>query len=526
MNWFKRLTVGTRLTLGFLIVSVIGGFIGFEGLQKAGQINDLATQMYARETMGLSHTAEANMQLLSATRALRSAMLSFTEEDREHALKNLAEHLEQADRELGRAEKFFATADGQALIAAARTAFTAYEKSTRETAALLRTEPLSDARAATQKLFTVMVPLANRVDELMGQALQRKKADASRLSEETDRIYAGVRTSLILLTVVGVIAGIALGTLISRALTRQLGGEPQDVADMAVAIAAGRLDTRLDTRRAEPGSVVHAMARMQQGLREVVGTVRISSDSIATGARQIATGTADLSQRTEEQASNLQQTAASMEQLSSTVQNNAEAARRVSDLAGGASDVALQGGKIVGQVITTMEEINTASERIADIIGLIDGIAFQTNILALNAAVEAARAGEQGRGFAVVASEVRALSKRSADAAKEIKALITDSVTKVALGRRLVDQASSTMDDIVDQVRRVTALTAEISAATTEQTAGLGQISGAVQQLDQVTQQNAALVEESAAAADSLDHQTRQLVQAVAVFHLGPQHIA
>ncbi len=248
--------------------------------------------------------------------------------------------------------------------------------------------------------------------------------------------------------------------------------------------------------------------------------MRNSSDSIATGSAQIASGNADLSQRTEEQASALEETAASMEQLGSTVKANADSAREANQLAISASTVAIQGGEVVGQVVETMKGINDSSKRIADIISVIDGIAFQTNILALNAAVEAARAGEQGRGFAVVASEVRSLAQRSAEAAKEIKVLITASVERVEQGTTLVGQAGTTMVEVVSSIKRVTDIMGEISAASTEQSAGVSQVGEAVSQMDQVTQQNAALVEESAAAAESLKSQAQQLVQAVAVFKI------
>jgi methyl-accepting chemotaxis protein len=250
--------------------------------------------------------------------------------------------------------------------------------------------------------------------------------------------------------------------------------------------------------------------------------VRNSADSIATGSSQIAVGNADLSQRTEEQASNLQQTAASMEQLTATVKQNADTARAATQIANGATTAASAGGRVVGQVVATMEAISQSSRKVADIIGVIDGIAFQTNILALNAAVEAARAGEQGRGFAVVAGEVRSLAQRSSEAAREIKALIGASVEKVESGTHLVDEAGRSMADIVTQVGRVNDLIGEISAASLEQSTGIGQIGDAVTQLDQVTQQNAALVEESAAAAESLKVQAGQLARVVSVFRLAP----
>jgi methyl-accepting chemotaxis protein-2 (aspartate sensor receptor) len=270
----------------------------------------------------------------------------------------------------------------------------------------------------------------------------------------------------------------------------------------------------------EIGRLVRDLENMRVRLLGVLRQVRQSAESVATGSHEIARGNADLSQRTEEQAANLQQTAASMEELTSTVRSNSDTAGTATQLAGSASAAATQGGTVVGQVIATMEGITTSSRKIADIIGVIDGIAFQTNILALNAAVEAARAGEQGRGFAVVASEVRSLAQRSAAAAKEIKSLINDSVEKVAAGNDQVGQSGTAMADIVGQVRRVSDLIAEISAATQQQTQGIGQVGDAVTQLDRVTQQNAALVEESAAAADSLSQQAARLVEAVSVFTL------
>ena len=296
-------------------------------------------------------------------------------------------------------------------------------------------------------------------------------------------------------------------------------GEAVAVAEK---VAAGDLGARINVSSTdEPGRVLTALKAMNTSLVGIVSTVRNSSDSIATGSAQIASGNADLSQRTEEQASALEETAASMEQLGSTVKQNADNARQANQLAMSASSVAVKGGEVVSQVVETMKGINDSSKKIADIISVIDGIAFQTNILALNAAVEAARAGEQGRGFAVVASEVRSLAQRSAEAAKEIKSLITASVERVEQGTMLVDQAGVTMDEVVTSIKRVTDIMGEISSASVEQSQGVSQVGEAVSQMDQVTQQNAALVEQSAAAADSLRQQAQQLVAAVAVFKLG-----
>lgn len=520
MEWFKTLKVGTKLIAGFLLVSIIGGIIGIQGILKSAQINDLAKVMYERETVGLRHVAEANIQLIAANRSIQNAILSHTTEERDSNLRALNERMTRIYKELATAENTFVTEQGQNLLKNTRQAVQAFEAGTKKVAQLLQAESVNERRASTDLLFTEVRPLANKADDLMTELVERKRSNADRLSSETDAIYAGIRMLLISLTLGGMVTGVAIGVLLTRWLTQQLGGEPVDVANAASAIAAGDLSTPIDNSRARPGSVVDAMQHMQASLRNVVQSVRSSSDSIATGANQIAMGNADLSQRTEEQASNLEETAASMEELSSTVRNNSDTAKQAAQLAQSASGVATKGGEVVQQVVHMMEEINASSQKISEIIGVIDGIAFQTNILALNAAVEAARAGEQGRGFAVVASEVRSLAGRSADAAKEIKALIGDSVEKVAAGGQLVNAAGNTMQDIVEQVRRVTDLILEINAATLEQTSGIDQINNAVVQLDQVTQQNAALVEESASAAESLNQQAQQLVRAVAIFKL------
>jgi len=357
--------------------------------------------------------------------------------------------------------------------------------------------------------------------ELLKAIGERIEADsAAQLQAASAQRNRAVALSLALMLVV-TLAGFAGAVLLARQVKRSLGGEPEEVLAAAEAVSAGDLASPLEVPRGAEASVMAGMARMQQSLAHIVGQVRQSSDSIATGSAQIATGNADLSQRTEEQASNLQQTAASMEELTSTVKQNSDTARQANQLASSASQAATQGGVVVSQVVGTMEEITASSRKIADIISVIDGIAFQTNILALNAAVEAARAGEQGRGFAVVAGEVRNLAQRSAEAAKEIKGLIGQSVSKVEAGSKLVDDAGKSMADIVVQVKRVNDLIAEISSASIEQSSGISQVGDAVAQLDQVTQQNAALVEQSAAAADSLKQQAANLAEVVSVFKLG-----
>ncbi len=333
--------------------------------------------------------------------------------------------------------------------------------------------------------------------------------------------------AIFMVTSVAVVFGVFLAMITGMMLIRAIVGPLDEAIKVANAVASGDLTSRIDSNSTnETGRLLQALKQMNDNLVDLVGKVRVGTDSISTASGEIASGNLDLSQRTEQQASSLEETASSMEELTSTVRQNSDNARQANQLAAGASDVAVKGGAVVGQVVQTMRAINDSSKKIVDIISVIDGIAFQTNILALNAAVEAARAGEQGRGFAVVATEVRTLAQRSAAAAKEIKELISDSVDKVEVGTRLVDEAGATMDEIVSSVKRVTDIMAEISAASQEQTSGIEQVNQAVMQMDDVTQQNAALVEEAAAAAESMQDQAQTLTQAVRVFKINGSMIS
>lgn len=330
--------------------------------------------------------------------------------------------------------------------------------------------------------------------------------------------------SAILLIVIGIIlSGIVI--LLIRSIEKSIGGDPEYAKTIAESISSGDLTIAVNLKNNDRSSLLHAIKVMRDSIASIVAEVRAGTDTIAGASSEIAAGNLDLSSRTEEQASSLEETASSMEELTGTVKQNADNARQASQLAASASDVAVQGGAVVAQVIDTMGSINESSKQIVDIISVIDGIAFQTNILALNAAVEAARAGEQGRGFAVVASEVRNLAQRSAGAAKEIKVLIGNSVEKVEMGTKLVDQAGITMNAVVDSIKRVTDIMTEIAAASQEQGTGIEQVNQAIGQMDQVTQQNAALVEEAAAAAASLQDQAATLSQVVSVFRISPAQV-
>ncbi|WP_411885847.1 methyl-accepting chemotaxis protein [Polaromonas sp. YR568] len=387
--------------------------------------------------------------------------------------------------------------------------------------AMDRQDPAA-AAAAMARLTQHYEAHRKAVDQVVDMATRRFSADEAAAKGD----IASANWLMLAVLLAGLASSIAVAAAIIRSLLRQLGGEPALATRIAHQIAAGDLTVAISLKDGDQASLLHAMRGMRDRLLKVVGEVRAGTDTIATASSQIAAGNHDLSARTGQQASSLEETAASMEELTGTVKQNADNARQANQLAVTASSVAVKGGSVVAEVVGTMDAINASSRKIVDIIGVIDGIAFQTNILALNAAVEAARAGEQGRGFAVVAAEVRTLAQRSAAAAKEIKTLIGDSVDKVEEGSQQVAEAGKTMDEIVASVKRVTDIMAEITAASQEQTAGIEQVNRAITQMDQVTQQNAALVEQAAAAASSLQEQAAGLSQVVGVFRLEEAHPA
>jgi methyl-accepting chemotaxis protein len=513
----SSLRIGMRLRIGFgtilalLVAALLTATVAstsnreslFQGFRTASAKVDLTTRMKAAQLEGV--VAIRSIGLHSDTGAMNK------EEER-----------------LKVQRKLFAEARDQLLAMgvtdAGKQIFANIERLNKELEG-----PTSDAisQALAFNPEAVATLIATRIDPVYRQVLDEinKLVDLQKTEEQgmLDAAAASGKRLMYLLALIGLVA-VVIGIVLSHLITRSITNPMHEALEIAQRVAAGDLTSRIrPSGRDETGQLLHALDAMNGSLVKIVGEVRIGTDTIATASGQIASGNMDLSSRTELQASSLEQTAASMVELTSTVKQNADNARQANVLAASASEVALKGGAVVSQVVDTMGSINESSKKIVDIIGVIDGIAFQTNILALNAAVEAARAGEQGRGFAVVATEVRNLAQRSAAAAKEIKTLIGDSVEKVGTGAKLVDQAGVTMEEIVNSVRRVTDIMAEITCASQEQTSGIEQINHAIAEMDEVTQQNAALVEEVTAAAASLEGQAQSLAQVVSVFKIDAQ---
>jgi methyl-accepting chemotaxis protein len=516
----SNMKVGTRLRLGFALVLVLLVAVTAVGIVRMAQIQDRLDHVVGVNNVVTRLVIDMRNNVSERVGSLRTLTLMTSADDMQPELDKFKQQTAKYEEIQKKLEAKFALesspqekslltqikeAEGVAMPAIAKASELYLANNAMDATRVM----IKEIRPAQKKWMDALDQLAALEDKQNAQA----QADA-------EASFGNARNFMIVMLLVAVAMGMAAAWVITRSLLKQLGAEPAYTARIASSIAHGDLSIRINTSDADRGSLLLEMREMRNSLMNIVGQVRRGTETIGTASREIAAGNLDLSSRTELQASSLEKTASAMEELTSTVKQNAENAREANQLAASASDVARKGGEVVSQVVGTMGEINSSASKIADIIGVIDGIAFQTNILALNAAVEAARAGEQGRGFAVVASEVRNLAQRSAAAAKEIKTLIGDSVEKVERGSKLVGQAGVTMEEVVSSVKRVTDIMSDIAAASAEQSAGIEQVNLSIIEMDSMTQQNASLVEEAAAAAQSLQDQAGELARVVSIFKL------
>ncbi len=513
---FNELKLGTRIALGYglllvFLIAIAGlGIYGMKqsqnALENVVKINDVKTQL----------TIEMADAVHKVTRVTRTLALLEDKALFEIEKKKIGIARAKYNEVLTTLEKMPLNAEGKKILGEIKAEQVIARAANDQ---FLEMESTNRAEA-TKFLLNVASPANVRWMDNLNAFINLQKLNNEKDYDVAVTSVARITNILLAGSLIAFILGLVVSVFITRSVLRQLGGEPSELILMAGTIASGDLNGAIATGTHDQSSVVFAIMTMRDSLANIVGQVRGSTEAIATASAQIASGNLDLSSRTEEQASSLEETASSMEQLTSTVRQNADNARHANQLALSASQIAVQGGSTVREVIDTMGSINASAKKIVDIISVIDGIAFQTNILALNAAVEAARAGEQGRGFAVVASEVRNLAQRSASAAKEIKTLIDDSLSRVNAGSMLVDQAGVTMAEVVLSVKRVSEVISEITAASQEQTSGISQINIAITEMDEVTQQNAALVEQAAAAAEALQEQAKGLYGLVSVFKI------
>ena len=522
----SRLHVGTRLTLGFALVLTLLMIVTALGISRMAQIQDRLDEVVNVKNVESRMLMTMRGALNDRTVSFRTLTLLTDVADMEPEIARIkAQGQKYSDAETQLAKSFAADGDTQSTEKKLLAQLKDNENAgaplvAKATELFLANKPEDATKVLVKELRPIQKKWSAALDEL---ATLEDQVDATS-AKDARASFASARALMLALGGSALLAGIGAALIITRGLLRKLGGEPDYAATIAARIASGDLASPINTSSNDRSSLLMEMKAMRDSLVNIVGQVRHGTDTIATASREIAAGNHDLSARTEQQASSLEKTASSMEQLTATVKQNADNAREANQLAVSASDVARRGGDVVAQVVDTMGSINESARKIVDIISVIDGIAFQTNILALNAAVEAARAGEQGRGFAVVAAEVRNLAQRSAAAAKEIKLLIGNSVDKVEIGSKLVGQAGDTMGEVVASVKRVTDIMAEITNASVEQSAGIEQVNRAIIEMDGVTQQNAALVEQASAAANSLQQQATELAQVVSVFQLDARH--
>ncbi|NPE54497.1 methyl-accepting chemotaxis protein [Dickeya dadantii] len=515
MNLFKKMKLGTLLSISFAAVIIIGFLVAsfgrFQLHQLSGNIETLAQNRLVK--LVLIHTYKDNINIVA--NAIRNMVMMTDQAQMAAESKRIRETIDKSTEIINTFSSMTVSPDAKILLKHLENVRPENIQALKKAEVLALENRDEEAKAVILNEFQ---PAQNKVFNAIDDIINYQKNATAELANSSEQRADNAGQTMLTLALIAMAIGCLVAWFITRQVRSKLGGEPADAASIAQQIAQGNLITTIPIRDKDSGSVLAAIDQMRGGLINIVEQVSQSSHAIASGANEIAAGTNDLSQRTEEQAASLQQTAASMEQISNAVSHNVETIRMAAELANATSQTASKGNQVVGDVVATMADITQSSHQIVEIISLIDNIAFQTNILALNAGVEAARAGEEGKGFAVVAHEVRSLAQHSASAAREIKSLIIESVKKIETGADRVNLAGSTISELLEQSRQVAQLINEIGITTNEQQQGIAQINTAIAQLDQVTHQNAALVEESACATDNLNHQAAHLVEVISVF--------
>jgi methyl-accepting chemotaxis protein len=523
MRSFKELKVVTQLILGFSAIIVLMVGLGGASLFEVSAENAHVAVMRDRWLPAVRSSLEMQSRLRFLRLGEYRAIGAQTPADAQDAEARIESGISASATAAADYEKLITQPEEKAAFADIQRLMPQYLELDRQIRALVKENKQTEADALLNGQSNTF---RNDIETRIRTILDASVAGANREGQMADQAYSRAIALVIGLIVVAAAFGLGVALFIARGFAKQLGGEPRDAMAVASEITAGNLRVVVQLKAGDRSSLMFSLGAMKDQLASIVQDIKRSGESISVAAGEIAQGNTDLSQRTEEQAASLEETASSMEELTATVRQNADNAQQATVLATTASDIAQRGGEVVGRVVETMHGISDSSAKVAEIISVIEGIAFQTNILALNAAVEAARAGEQGRGFAVVAGEVRTLAQRSATAAKEIKDLISESVHRVEAGSKLVEETGSTIGEIVQSVKQVNDIVAEISSASLEQSTGIEQVNQAVGQMDQVTQQNAALVEQVSAAAHSMDEQARGLREAVAVFKVDDRGLA
>src|SRR6056297_1490214 len=522
MRWFKDLKIATKLLAGFLLVAAITGLVGLVGINNMGRINSMANVLYEQELTGIRYLKEANIQIINSGRAEKKAILATTSADRAEFIEMMGRYDKKARENFKKARPLITSKEGKVLVEKFQKQWDEYKVIEENLVDTIRNEGLSANRKSIDISMGIAREKMNKLDDTLEKINRIKEKDAEEYRQMTTELYESSSMFMILLVIGGVLSGILIGLYISRMIKKPL----LKTVAMSKKLADGDFTDRLEIEQDdELGELADSFNKTTGELEKLVSEIIVASQNLGQAVQEIASGNENLSQRTSEQASSLEEIAATIEESNATTKQNADNALQANKQADNATKLAEDGGSVVQDAVGSINEMNQSSKRIAEIISMINEIAFQTNLLALNAAVEAARAGEQGRGFAVVAGEVRNLAQRAGNAAKEINELIQDSVDKVERGTELVNKSGEALREIIEGIKQVNNIVSEIAAASEEQRRGIDQINVAVTDMDTMTQQNAALVEQTASASEEMSNQAQELLSMMDNFKIRNENI-